>query len=583
MFSKKEKKKLQEEQDILNSTDKEVTEEIDLLDELTDEEDGAGHKPKKKLPAWVIVPILGVVVAGGFGLSALTGGGGNTDTGTVLEVTEVTRGTVQEVYNSSGTIESENTKTYYSPVTAPIKECKAVVGQTVKSGDLLITFDTTNLERDNQQAQLTLQSSLKASEATRAQNAKAVEAANAASAQAADQANALADEVNALAAQVDAAYAQYQANLEAAGAQAASVQAKTEELQNTIAQNQEVVNANQSVIDSTDSGYAGRRADLDAALNVPEAERTEEQKKTIADLKPVFDAYDAAVTARNEAQAAIDAANNELQTLSASTPDVDDAGYTELKAQYDAKYAEWQAAYQAANTPTADTSMTAAESESLDISDNLAELTALTPEELLEKGREGMKADMDGVIASVDSLQTNSAAQGAALFSIASMEDVRVRIEISPDDYSKMKTGTAVTITVGDNTYQGTLTSVDNIAVQNESGTPVIGAQIHINDPDENICIGATAKVRMTVAESKDVLLVPTEVINASTDGDFVYVIENGVVKERPVELGTSSATDTEIISGLKEGEQVVSDLSVDIQEGMRAIPQEAASDQSDN
>ena len=583
MFSKKEKKKLQEEQDILNSTDKEVTEEIDLLDELPDEEDGDEEKKKKKLPAWVIVPILGVVVAGGFGLSALTGGGGNTDTGTVLEVTEVTRGTVQEVYNSSGTIESENTKTYYSPVTAPIKECKAVVGQTVKSGDLLITFDTTNLERDNQQAQLTLQSSLKASEATRAQNAKAVEAANAASAQAADQANALADEVNALAAQVDAAYAQYQANLEAAGAQAASVQAKTEELQNTIAQNQEVVNANQSVIDSTDSGYAGRRADLDAALNVPEAERTEEQKKTIADLKPVFDAYDAAVTARNEAQAAIDAANNELQTLSASTPDVDDAGYTELKAQYDAKYAEWQAAYQAANTPTADTSMTAAESESLDISDNLAELTALTPEELLEKGREGMKADMDGVIASVDSLQTNSAAQGAALFSIASMEDVRVRIEISPDDYSKMKTGTAVTITVGDNTYQGTLTSVDNIAVQNESGTPVIGAQIHINDPDENICIGATAKVRMTVAESKDVLLVPTEVINASTDGDFVYVIENGVVKERPVELGTSSATDTEIISGLKEGEQVVSDLSVDIQEGMRAIPQEAASDQSDN
>ena len=583
MFSKKGKNKQQEEQDILNSTDTELMEEIDLSDELPDEPDSAENKPKKKLPAWVIVPILGVVVAGGFGISALTGGGNNTDTGTVLEVTEVTRGTVQEIYNSSGTIESENTKTYYSPVTAPIKEFKAVVGQTVKSGDLLVTFDTTNLERDNQQAQLTLQSSLKASEATRAQNAKAVEAANAASAQAADQANALADEVNALADQVDAAYAQYQANLEAAGAQAASIQAKTEELQNTIAQNQEIVTANQSVIDSTDSGYAGRRADLDAALNVPEAERTEEQKKTIADLQPVFDAYDAAVAARNKAQAAIDAANSELQTLSASTPDVDDAGYTELKAQYDAKYAEWQAAYQAANAPSTDASMTAAESESLDISDNLAELTALTPEELLEKGREGMKADMDGVIASVDPLQSNSAAQGGALFSIASMEDVRVRIEVSPDDYSKMKTGTAVTITVGDNTYEGTLTSVDNIAVQNASGTPVIGAQIHINNPDENICIGATAKVRMTVAESKDVLLVPTEVVNASTEGDFVYVIENGVVKERQVELGTSSATETEIVSGLEEGEQVISDLSVDIEEGMRAIPQEAASDQTDN
>lgn len=579
MFSKKGKKKQNEELDILNNTDTELMEEIDLLDESEDGE----KKPKKKLPAWVIFPVLGVVVAGAFGISALTGGGTNTDTGTVLEVTEVTRGTVQEVYNSSGTIESENTKTYYSPVTAPIKECNAVVGQTVKAGDLLVSFDTTNLERDNEQAQLTLQSSLKASEATRAQNAKAVEAANAASAQAADQANALADEVNALAEQVDAAYAQYQANLEAAGAQAASVQAQTAELQNTIAQNQEIVNANQSIIDSTDSGYAGRRADLDAALNVPEEERTEEQNKTISDLQPVFEAYDAAVTARNEAQAAIDAANSELQTLSSSTGNVDDAGYTELKAQYDAKYAEWQAAYQTANTPTADAGMTAAESESLEISDNLAELTALTPEELLEKGREGMKADMDGVIASVDSLQTNSATQGVALFSIASMEKVRVRIEISPDDYAKMKTGTAVTITVGDETYEGTLTSVDNIAVKNESDTPVIGAQIHINNPDEDLCIGATAKVRMTVAESKDVLVVPTATVNASTDGDFVYVIRNGRVAEQKVELGTSSATEVEIVSGLEEGDQVVSDLSVDIEAGMLAIPQVASADQAEN
>ncbi|HJC91814.1 MAG TPA: RND transporter, partial [Candidatus Mediterraneibacter excrementigallinarum] len=118
MFSKKGKNKQNEEQDILNSTDTELMEEIDLLDEPQDEE----KKPKKKLPAWVIFPVLGVVVAGAFGISALTGGGKTADTGTILEVTDVTRGTVQEVYNSSGTIESENTKTYYSPVTAPIKE-----------------------------------------------------------------------------------------------------------------------------------------------------------------------------------------------------------------------------------------------------------------------------------------------------------------------------------------------------------------------------------------------------------------------------------------------------------------------------
>ena len=52
MFSKKGKNKQNEEQDILNSTDTELMEEIDLLDEPQDEE----KKPKKKLPAWVIFP-----------------------------------------------------------------------------------------------------------------------------------------------------------------------------------------------------------------------------------------------------------------------------------------------------------------------------------------------------------------------------------------------------------------------------------------------------------------------------------------------------------------------------------------------
>ena len=81
-----------------------------------------------------------------------------------------------------------------------------------KAGDLLVTFDTTNLERDNQQAQLNLQSAYNTSQAARDKNAQAIDAANAANAELANQANALADQVNALKAQMDAAKATYDAN-----------------------------------------------------------------------------------------------------------------------------------------------------------------------------------------------------------------------------------------------------------------------------------------------------------------------------------------------------------------------------------
>ncbi len=568
MFSKKKKRQ----KETFSTTETDIL----LEDDFSDDEDTASKTSgktakKKKLPAWFIIPILAVLLLGTYALTRISSGSSKDQAAKTLQVISVTKGDVKEVYNSSGTVESENTKTYYSPVTAPIKECNAEVGKAVKSGDLLVVFDTTELERSNQQAQLTLQSSLNTSQATRAKNAEAIDAANAASAQAAEAANALADTVNALAPQVNAAYDQYQANLAAAGAEAQAIQAQREQLNTIISENTKIVTSNQSLIDSIDSGYAGGRAQM-AELEAKEetGPLTSEETKLLESLRGVFENYDTAVLDRDTAQAAIDNATSQLNSL--AEPNVDDAGYNDLKAQYDAAYAEWQSAYAAAGAPATSAGMSSAELENLDISDNLAELAALSPEELLQKGKEGIKADMDGVIASVEVQQTNSATQGGALFKIASTQSVRVKIEVSPDDYAKMKTGNAVTVKIGEYSYQGILTETDKIAVKNEKGTPVIGAKIHISNPDENVCIGATAKITMTVAEANQVLVVPNEVINASTDGDFVYVIEDGIVKAKPVELGTASTTHTEIKSGLKEGDQVVNDLSVDIEEGMKAV-----------
>ena len=142
-----------------------------------------------------------------------------------------------------------------------------------------------------------------------------------------------------------------------------------------------------------------------------------------------------------------------------------------------------------------------------------------------------------------------------------------------------MNPGSEVDVTLAGHTYKGTLTGVDKIAVQNAKGVPVIGARIHIKNPDENICIGATAKIKMTVAEAENVVVIPTEAINASTDGDFVYVIENGIVKEKPVTLGISSSTQTEITEGLDEGDIVINDFNADIRPGMRAAAKESAAE----
>ena len=60
-------------------------------------------------------------------------------------------------------------------------------------------------------------------------------------------------------------------------------------------------------------------------------------------------------------------------------------------------------------------------------------------------------------------------------------------VTLSKYDYNTVKEGQSVEITLGDNTYQGTVTKMSHIAVQNEKGTPVISATVSIDNPDEDI------------------------------------------------------------------------------------------------
>ena len=72
-------------------------------------------------------------------------------------------------------------KVFYSPVNAPVSQLRAKVGQAVKAGDLLVAFDTSDLEKNNQKAQMDLQSAVNTNQSAREQaDRSASEAAKAA-------------------------------------------------------------------------------------------------------------------------------------------------------------------------------------------------------------------------------------------------------------------------------------------------------------------------------------------------------------------------------------------------------------------
>ena len=112
-------------------------------------------KNKKKSKKKIIIGAAVILVAAG-GIRVV--GQKNAAENQTPQVPVVTAGTgdVEEIVDASGTVGSEEEKTYYSPVNAELKTVSFSQGDVVKKGTKLIEFETENLEKDNQRAELNI-------------------------------------------------------------------------------------------------------------------------------------------------------------------------------------------------------------------------------------------------------------------------------------------------------------------------------------------------------------------------------------------------------------------------------------------
>lgn len=141
---------------------------------MSQEKNKNRRRNKKK---WkIILPIAVVLV-----IVLAVAGRGNKAQNTALEVetAKVKRADIKAVLETGGTIGSEDVRSYSSPVSAKISQMNVQVGDTVKKGDYLLTFDTASLEKSHNISELQ-------SKAENAANEKSLEMSARGSAQAAE-------------------------------------------------------------------------------------------------------------------------------------------------------------------------------------------------------------------------------------------------------------------------------------------------------------------------------------------------------------------------------------------------------------
>lgn len=505
----------------------------------------------------IMLITIGVIVLA-IGLIALVGSMNSKgkDAAPSVEVVSVGTGNVTQEVDATGNVESEQKKTFYSPVNGTIQTMTAEAGDSVDAGKSIIGFNLEDLEAENQEAQLTAKSGeldIKDAQEQASTAANKVAEAQAAIPGLESQIEEKQNQINSLRQQIadaqtnaqnDAQAQIEQAQAEAKAAYDAAVAAADQEYQKALDEYNNVTKKDydQKLSDlktKIDSGTAAESEleDYRYLLNNPPAEPVKKEVNQ-ADYSVSTDGLSGTVTAdTSDLQAQMETASSDL---------------AQLQSDLASKKA-------IAENDTA--GLTDAAREKMTITSNLSELKSKNLQELLEEGRKGIEAEFKGVISDAKVTQGATVTQGMELFTLQSTQDVCVEANVSKYDFDKVKEGQKAEITLGDKKYKGTVDKVSKIAIPNEKGTPLIGVSVHIDNPDDDIFIGVEAKVTIQASEAKNVPVLPVEVVNIGKEGSFCYVVNKGKIEKKDIETGVTSDSMVEVKSGLKKGDQVIKDM----------------------
>lgn len=173
----------------------------------------------------------------------------------------------------------------------------------------------------------------------------------------------------------------------------------------------------------------------------------------------------------------------------------------------------------------------------------------------------GLSLQIGSVIAaSTSNASSTTTSNSQKVASVKTTANPTITINLTEIDITKVKVGDKATITLdafADKTFTGRVVSVDTVGTTSSgvSTYPIIIALV-VENP--NIYPNMSASASIITASKDDVLKVPTSAVQTQNGESTVRVMKNGQQQTVAVETGIASDTEIEIVSGLKEGDTVV-------------------------
>lgn len=171
---------------------------------------------------------------------------------------------------------------------------------------------------------------------------------------------------------------------------------------------------------------------------------------------------------------------------------------------------------------------------------------------------ENLSADVGGNVAV--NIPTTPA---APILTITTQASPEVVLALSESDITKIYPGQKANIEIAalDKMYKGEVARADNVGT-NDSGVIRYNAYVKLHTPDADLRSGMTADVSISTKSVENVLSVTNSAVKPYQGGRAVRILKNNKVVYVPVRLGIRGKDRTQILSGLTEGQEIITALS---------------------
>jgi HlyD family secretion protein len=171
-------------------------------------------------------------------------------------------------------------------------------------------------------------------------------------------------------------------------------------------------------------------------------------------------------------------------------------------------------------------------------------------------------APFDAIITSIIAEEGDTVTSGAQIIDLMDPASKELVVDVDETDVIEIKLGQRAIIeadALPGIILEGNVSYVSPVA-KNSAGLMMYKIMIYLNLPeDSQLKVGMSASADIVIGEQVNALLVPNQAIKRDSQGNKMVRVKVGnQIQERQVATGISDISNTEILSGLSEGEIVV-------------------------